>query len=424
VITIVAAVVALLIGEIGLLVGELVEVNSAVGARGRATDPAEEFSARVATQEDTWKVEVRGNPNVTVLVLMGERPLGVLTLDENGEAEIEDSAFEGGGGTVRLVPLATSIIDLQLPPTPTTTPTHVATSTATRPPSATASNTPTSMPTATVTPTPSPQPRLPATKGPENLIPSTAAAPPVLQLVDDAGPRIAITFDGNASSNGTAELLDLLQKHNLRVTLFVTGEFIEREPAIVRRAVLAGHEVGNHTFSHPHLTTWEENRRHDLISGMTRQRFQEELRKTERAFVEATGRGLKPLWRAPYGEENRELRYWAMEIGYLHVRWSSLQGASLDSLDWVADEHSSLYKSSERIMERLASFPRLEGGIILMHLASNRTEPPWRELPAFLETLERRGVEPALVSQLLEDSPTWRRWFRRAEVRHREVNGY
>jgi peptidoglycan/xylan/chitin deacetylase (PgdA/CDA1 family) len=423
VIAIVASVAALLIGEIGLLVGELVEVNSAVGARGRAPDPAEDFSAKMTIQEETWKIEVRGKPHVTVLVLMGERPLGVLTLDENGEAEIEHSVFEGGGGTVGLVPLGTSMIDLQLPPTPTATPTAIVTSTATRTPSATASNTPTSMPTATVTPTPSPQPQPSATKRTGDVIPSTASAPPVLQLVEDAGPRIAITFDGNASSNGTAELLDLLQQHGLRVTLFVTGEFIEREPAIVRRAVLAGHEIGNHTFSHPHLTTWEENRRHDLIPGMTRQRFQEELRKTEQAFVRATGRGLKPLWRAPYGEENRVLRYWALEVGYLHVRWSSLQGASLDSHDWVADEHSSLYKSSARIMERLANFPRLEGGIILMHLASDRAEPPWRELPAFLESLEARGVEPALVTQMLGNSPTWRRWYRRAEVRHREING-
>jgi peptidoglycan/xylan/chitin deacetylase (PgdA/CDA1 family) len=422
VLTVVAAVVALLIAQIGLLIGELIEVNSAIGASEKATDPAEDLSATVSAQEDTWKVEVRGKPGVTVLVVMGERPLGILTLDENGKAEIEDSAFEGGEGPVRLVPLATTMIDLQLPPTPTTPPTHEATSTATRTPSATASHTPTLRPTATASPTPSPQPQPPAKTRTETLIPSSAAAPPVLQLVDDAGPRIALTFDGNASSNGTAELLDLLQKHNLRVTLFVTGEFIEREPAIVRRAVLAGHEVGNHTFSHPHLTTWEENRRHDLISGMTRERFQEELQKTERAFVEATGRGLKPLWRAPFGEENRVLRYWAMEVGYLHVRWSSLQGASLDSHDWVADEHSSLYKSSARIMERLASFPRLEGGIILMHLASDRVEPPWRELPAFLNTLEARGVEPALVSQLLDDSPTWQRWFRRAEARHREVN--
>ena len=132
---------------------------------------------------------------------------------------------------------------------------------------------------------------------------------------------------------------------------------------------------------------------------------------------------MQPLWRAPFGEENRALRGWALEMGYLHVRWSSLEGASLDSHDWVADEHSSLYKSSRRIMERLIQFPKLEGGIILMHMATEREEPPWQELPVFLDALEQRGLEPTTVTRLLEASPTWRKWLRRAGERHRQVNG-
>jgi peptidoglycan/xylan/chitin deacetylase (PgdA/CDA1 family) len=248
-------------------------------------------------------------------------------------------------------------------------------------------------------------------------------APPVLQLVHDAGPRIAITFDGNASSNRTAELLDLLQRYELKVTIFVTGRFIERYPTIVRRAVLSGHEIGNHTYSHPHLTTYEKDRRQRLLPEVTRQWFHRELQRTEDAFAKATGHAMQPLWRAPYGEENRILRGWALEKGYLHVRWSSLEGKSLDSHDWVADEHSFLYKSSRRIMERLLQFPKLEGGIILMHMSTEREEPPWKELPVFLDALEQRGLEPTTVTRLLEDSPTWSRWLRRARENHREING-
>jgi peptidoglycan/xylan/chitin deacetylase (PgdA/CDA1 family) len=248
-------------------------------------------------------------------------------------------------------------------------------------------------------------------------------APPVLQLVQDAGPRIAITFDGNASTNRTAELLDLLQQHDLEVTIFVTGRFIERYPSLVRRAVLSGHEIGNHTYSHPHLTSYAKDRRHRLLPEITRESFQRELRRAEEAYARATGHAMQPLWRSPYGEENRILRGWALEMGYLHVRWSSLEGKSLDTHDWVADEHSSLYKSSRKIMERLLQFPKLEGGIILMHMATEREEPPWQELPVFLEALEQRGMEPTTVTRLLEASPTWSKWLRRAEERHREVNG-
>ncbi len=112
---------------------------------------------------------------------------------------------------------------------------------------------------------------------------------------------------------------------------------------------------------------------------------------------------MAPLWRAPYGEENSTLRGWALELGYLHVRWSSLEGASLDARDWVADEHSRLYQDSRKMMDRLLGFPRLEGGIVLMHLSTERSEPPWTELPRFVRELQRRKVKPVKVSDLLEE---------------------
>jgi peptidoglycan-N-acetylglucosamine deacetylase len=247
-------------------------------------------------------------------------------------------------------------------------------------------------------------------------------APPVLHLVHDGGSRLALTFDGATSANGTAELLELLRELDLEVTMFVTGEFIDRHPAIVRQAALAGHEFGNHTYSHPRLTTYATNRRHDLLPGVTRESLHRELERTEEAFRAATGRSLAPLWRAPYGEENRQLRAWAMELGYLHCRWSSLQGASLDSLDWVEDEHSALYVESDRLIERLLAFPRLEGGIVLMHLSTNRRVPPWTDLPRFADEVRRRGVQIGTVSALLEASAEWRPWYQRARARHDELS--
>lgn len=278
-------------------------------------------------------------------------------------------------------------------------------------------------------PTLTPRTRRVPTEPAEQHLPSSTArggdkptvSPPVLHLVTDAGAKIAVTFDGNASSNGTSELLDLLHELDLEITLFVTGGFVERYPTLVRRAVLEGHEVGNHTYSHPHLTTYADNRRHALLPTVTKSSFQEQLRRTEIAFKEATGRPMAPLWRAPYGEENSTLRGWALELGYLHIRWSSLQGASLDSLDWIADEHSKLYRDSEKMVDRLLRFPRLEGGIVLMHLATERSEPPWSDLPRFVKELRERDVQPVTVSELLSASPTWRKWLERAREKHDEV---
>ncbi len=244
----------------------------------------------------------------------------------------------------------------------------------------------------------------------------------MLHLVTDCGPRIAITFDGADSGTGTTDLLDVLDSIDLRGTLFVTGEYIDANPGLVRHALLAGHEFGNHTYSHEHLTSYASNGRHDLLPNVSRAWFHDQLRRTEQAFFRATGRTMAPLWRAPYGEENALLRGWAMEIGYLHVRWSSLEGASLDSLDWVSDEHSALYRDPDRMVDRLLRFPRLEGGIVLMHLSSERPDPPWNELPRFLDNLRSRGLEPATVGELLANSDTWRPWLERAATKHEEVN--
>ena len=405
----VAGVSALLLTVVGIKVAELVEVSQFVrGSQPLAVEPID-IDARAEVSGDHLRIEAEGPPRTVVLVLRNGRPLRVVTLDSDGRATIDDFDPGDGEGPIQLVPLSSAIVDLELPDLPEPSPTN--TPTATIEPSPTASPTPPHDRTAGA-----------GSEGPR-IGPTPLVAPPVLQLVQDGGPRIAITFDGNASTNRTAELLDLLQQHDLEVTIFITGQFIERYPAIVRRAVLSGHEIGNHTYSHPHLTTYEQDRRHRLRTGVDRSWFQRQLQRTEEAFEKATGHAMRPLWRAPYGEENRLLRGWALEMGYLHVRWSSLEGKSLDSHDWVADEHSSLYKSSRTIMERLLLFPKLEGGIILMHMATEREEAPWKELPIFLEALEKRGVEPTTVTQLLQQSPTWSKWLRRAEERHRQVNG-
>lgn len=455
VVTSLAALLALAAVSLTQPLGQLVAARAT--ARPTPT-PAAVFRLRLETADGLRRVRVSGPPGRQVLVLEGDTPLAVATLDPAGEAEIEVRSPISSAVPLRAVPLSLERVEaappaaagtgagaaaaLQRSPIPTSPPSAAASPTP--PPTATAAvaatTTPTATsppppPTATPTPTPivvvplpviraaTPTPRPPeptATVPPPTprAAPATVGGPPVLHLVPDAGPRIAITFDGGAHSAHAAELLDLLTRLDLRVTLFLTGEFIAREPALVRRAVLAGHEVGNHTWSHSHLTTYAENRRQDLADGITQEWLTAELRRTEEAFRAATGRSMAPFWRAPFGEENRQLRAWALAAGYLHVRWSTLEGASLDSHDWIADEHSPLFTDSRTMMARLLRFPQLEGGIVLMHLSTERDEPPWTELPRFVTELRARGIEPVQVSDLLSHSRVWRPWLERARSIH------
>jgi peptidoglycan/xylan/chitin deacetylase (PgdA/CDA1 family) len=194
-----------------------------------------------------------------------------------------------------------------------------------------------------------------------------------LQRGDVTRPWILLSFDGGSEASSARAILDTLDREGVRTTLFLTGEFIRNHPDLTRGIVARGHEVGNHTDHHPHLTTWESNRRHDTLPDLTRAAFLEELGAARRAFRQVTGTDMAPFWRAPYGEVNREILRWAAEAGYVHVGWTP----KLDSLDWVSDPDSRHYRSPQEFLAILSRVARqgphgLNGAIILMHLHSNR----------------------------------------------------
>ncbi len=439
---------ALLLTSIALLSSRLLTVAtpapSVSGPEARPTRPPA-VKADLQRSGRNWRLDIQGPPELQVLVVWGQRPLHVVTLDSGGRARVDNLRLGAGEPSLRLIPLGPGSILVGPAPTPTPTPVPSATPTAsptftptptetptrTPTPPATLTPTPTATPVPTATPTPTPAsvpwtpsipeelPQMSGNKPPPT--PSGGSSGPTLpdlELVPDGGRRIALTFDGGNDGNGADQVLDQLQRLGVRATLFVTGSFIRAHPEIVRRALLEGHEVGNHTDRHLHLTTYEQDRRQQIRPGVTRELVQRELLEAERAFLHATGRPMAPLWRAPYGEENSILRRWAMEIGYLHVRWSLLQGHSLDSRDWVDDEHSSLYEDADRMVDRLLRFPHLDGGIVLMHLASHREHPAYRKLPDLVRGLRARRLEIVPVTELLAASPNWSPRLQIAARRH------
>jgi len=222
-----------------------------------------------------------------------------------------------------------------------------------------------------------------------------------------APPREAVlTFDAAWSSDGAEEILDELGNLGVRATFFLAGCFVKEHPAIARRIIEEGHEVGNHTFSHAHLTRYAEDGSQSSLPEVTRISLDIELESARREFEEATGRQLAPIWRAPYGEINAELIAWARQVGYTHVGWSS----GLDTLDWVSDQAHRLYRppgaAARRVLALLARREPREGpAVILMHLGSDR--PPverfGRELPSVIRGAERLGYRFVTASQALRE---------------------
>lgn len=270
-------------------------------------------------------------------------------------------------------------------------------------------------------PTPSPIPPRPAPIPP----PPPIAAVPVLPVPPATGTtrrwpgggealnltrgpggrkRILLSFDGGSSAEVATEVLDLLKARGVHTTLFLTGAFIQRYPAFVKRMAAEGHELGNHTMHHPHFAPGMKR-----DPKWTRERIQRELLDADSALVRLLGRPMDPVWRAPYGEHTVEIRRWAEELGYRHVGWS--EGA--DTLDWATTKDRRLYHSGEAIVQRLQI--RLgrngDGLIVLMHLGSGRElgDRPTDGLGAFMDRARKEGWTFVSASAFLRDlgKPAW-----------------
>jgi peptidoglycan/xylan/chitin deacetylase (PgdA/CDA1 family) len=212
--------------------------------------------------------------------------------------------------------------------------------------------------------------------------------------------EILVSFDAGSSSRGARDILDALRLRGVRTTVFLTGEFIRHYPDLARQIAADGHEVGNHTDTHPHLTTYASDGRQATRSGVDRSYLAAELARAAHLYRDATGREMSPIWRAPYGEQNAEIRTWAAEAGYWHVGWTGGR-AGLDGMDWVSDPAARAYRSSERVVARLIANAE-NGGIVLLHLGSDRDDPVAPRVPELLDGLLTRGFRLVKASEFLD----------------------
>ena len=221
--------------------------------------------------------------------------------------------------------------------------------------------------------------------------------------------KIALTFDGDYLDNATKEILDILKQENVKCTMFVTGRYIRRYSELIKRMLADGHEIGNHSWTHPHLTTFEKNYRHNTKAGITKELVQQQLLKTSELFYRVTGEKISPYWRAPFGEHNAEIRQWAAEVGFRQIGWTVGRDwkNGMDALDWVADTTVSYYHSSDEIAEKIISFGDgkkhgANGCVVLMHLGTQRkSDYPHLRLPFIIHELKKKGYRFVKISEML-----------------------
>jgi peptidoglycan/xylan/chitin deacetylase (PgdA/CDA1 family) len=216
-------------------------------------------------------------------------------------------------------------------------------------------------PTPEVTVTPAPATPVPETL--EKITYSSAA-------VDE--PYIAMTFDDGPHGTLTPELLDVLRQRGVKATFFVVGQLVQEYPQIMQRMAAEGHEIANHSWSHPRFT------------GLSDSAVRSQLARTATAIQGTTG--MQPvLMRPPYGALTQRQRRWIHdEFGYKTIMWS------VDPLDWKKPGPSVV---TQRIVSGAAP-----GAIILAHDIHPQTV---RAMPETLDQLRARGFKFVTVSELL-----------------------
>ena len=190
--------------------------------------------------------------------------------------------------------------------------------------------------------------------------------------VHTEGPYIAITFDDGPSATLTPKLLDLLATRHIKVTFFVIGENVAEHPEIVARAAREGHEIGNHSWSHPNF------------GKMSDDNVRSQLRRTDDAIRSATG-NRPTLMRPPYGSITAREKHWIHdEFGYRIILWD------VDPYDWKRPGPAVV---RNRILKETQP-----GSIVLSHDIHPGTI---EAMPSTLDALEAKGFKFVTVSELI-----------------------
>jgi peptidoglycan-N-acetylglucosamine deacetylase len=204
------------------------------------------------------------------------------------------------------------------------------------------------------------------TQTPSSAKPATYAQARVDQ------PYIAMTFDDGPSAENTPRLLEMLKQRNIKATFFLIGQNASSNPDLVRRILAEGHEIGNHSWTHPQL------------SKLSDDRVTAEITQTQDAIKDASG-FTPTLLRPPYGAITPRQREWIENrFGLNIILWS------VDPFDWKRP-------GASVITQRILSQTR-PGAIILSHDIHKQTVDA---MPATLDALIAKGYKFATVSQLI-----------------------
>ena len=183
--------------------------------------------------------------------------------------------------------------------------------------------------------------------------------------------NVAVTINCAWTADDIDLILQTLEKHNTKITFFMVGEWVGKYQEETKKIFQAGHEIANHSYSHPH------------VANLSYEANKDEIERCNTLIKKVTGLEAK-LYRGPYGEYNNSVINAAEDCNLKTIQWN------IDSLDWQGLTGDEMW---DRINKKLT-----KGSIILMH---NGTENTALALDQILTNIEQKGLKIVKVSDLI-----------------------
>jgi cellulose synthase/poly-beta-1,6-N-acetylglucosamine synthase-like glycosyltransferase/peptidoglycan/xylan/chitin deacetylase (PgdA/CDA1 family)/spore germination protein YaaH len=210
----------------------------------------------------------------------------------------------------------------------------------------------------------------------------------VIQRAGDHPGLVALTFDDGPDPQWTPQILDVLKKENVPATFFIVGEYGQENPELLRRIVSEGHDIGNHSFTHPNMG--------EIPTKVT----EVELNATQRLIQSATGRSTM-LFRAPYFGDAEPTTadevdpiVTAKNLGYIAV------GLHIDPDDWEKPGAETIVQRTVDGITNQSTDADIHGQIVLLHDGGGNRSQTVEALPEIIDALRAKGYQFVTVSKL------------------------
>ncbi len=198
----------------------------------------------------------------------------------------------------------------------------------------------------------------------------------IVPRVDTDAKAVALTFDDGPTPAATDEVLGVLARYNVKASFFLVGNEIERHPDEAVRISQAGHEIGNHTYSHQSM----------IMKPMSF--YKEEIERTD-VLIRKMGYQGPIYFRAPGCLKLLGLPYYLQETHRKHI-----------TFDVEPDSFGEIARNSDRIVQYVLANTR-PGSIILLHVMYASRRPSMNAVPGIIEGLRAKGYEFRTVSELI-----------------------